>query len=420
MQKLQIVGGEKLYGDLVIPSAKNAFLPILAATILCEGKVTLHNNPRFVDIFNMCGVLEDLGSKIRYVGDDIIIDNSNLSSFEISAKKASTVRSSIFSLGSIIGRFRRAKVAYPGGCEIGARPIDIHLRGLESLSVLVSDRHGLLFCEAKKLRGAEIHLDFPSVGATENVMMAAVLAEGETRIYNPAKEPEIIDLQNFLNVLGAKITGAGGECIKIVGVKALKKDVEYTPMFDRIIAGTYALMAANCGGEVVLQNVKREYVGSFLSKIQNSNCKLYYEGDTLIIKSDGNLDAVTKIETAPYPGFPTDMQEQMVASLATSSGTSIMVENLFENRFKLVPELIKMGAKITVKDNIAVIVGVPTLYGADVHTFDLRGGAALVLAGLRAKGYTTISNIELIDRGYYKIENDLTKLGAKIKRINSE
>ena len=209
MDKLQIYGGEKLYGAVEIPSSKNAFLPILAATILCEGKVVLHKNPRFVDIYNMCGVLEDLGSKISFCDDDVIIDNSNLTSFEISPQKASTVRSSIFSLGAILGRFRKAKVAYPGGCEIGARPIDIHLRGLMNLSVSVRDSHGFLYCEAGNLRGADIHLDFPSVGATENIMMASVLAEGETHIYNSAKEPEIVDLQNFLNKLGARVRGAG-------------------------------------------------------------------------------------------------------------------------------------------------------------------------------------------------------------------
>ena len=417
MDKLQIYGGEKLFGSVEIPSSKNAFLPILAATILCEGKVVLHKNPRFVDIYNMCGVLEDLGSKVSFCGDDVIIDNTNLTSFEISPQKASTVRSSIFSLGAIIGRFRKAKVAYPGGCEIGARPIDIHLRGLKSLSVKVRDSHGFLFCEAGDLVGADIHLDFPSVGATENIMMASVLAKGETHIYNCAKEPEIVDLQNFLNKLGAKVRGAGTDHIEIVGVQKLKNEIEYTPIPDRIIAGTYALMAASCGGEIALDNVKRETVSPVLSKIQNSNCKITYESDKLYLSSNGKLSAVQKIETAPFPGFPTDMQAQMLATLATAKGTSIIVENLFENRFKHVPELIKMGAKITVKDNIAVVEGVENLSGASVTTCDLRGGAALVLAGLKADGYTTIDNANLIDRGYFKIEDDLGLLGAKIKRI---
>lgn len=417
MDKLQIYGGEKLFGSVEIPSSKNAFLPILAATILCEGKVVLHKNPRFVDIYNMCGVLEDLGSKISFCGDDVIIDNTNLTSFEISPQKASTVRSSIFSLGAILGRFRKAKVAYPGGCEIGARPIDIHLRGLMSLSVSVRDSHGFLYCEAKNLHGADIHLDFPSVGATENIMMASVLAEGETHIYNCAKEPEIVDLQNFLNELGAKVRGAGTDHIEIVGVKRLKSEIEYTPIPDRIIAGTYALMGASCGGEIELKNVRRESISPVLSKIQNSNCKITYVSDKLFLSSSGKLSAVQKIETAPYPGFPTDMQAQMLATLATAKGTSIIVENLFENRFKHVPELVKMGANITVKDNIAVIVGVESLSGASVTTCDLRGGAALILAGLKAEGYTTINNVHLIDRGYFKIEDDLTRLGAKIKRI---
>lgn len=417
MEKLQIYGGEKLFGSVEIPSAKNAYLPILAATILCEGKVVLHKNPRFVDIFNMCGVLEDLGSVIKFVGDDIIIDNESLNSYEISPQKASTVRSSIFSLGAIIGRFRRAKVAYPGGCEIGARPIDIHLRGLKSLSVKVRDNHGFLYCEAENLKGADIHLDFPSVGATENIMMASVLADGETHIYNAAKEPEIVDLQNFLNALGASVRGAGSDHIEVLGVKKLKNHIEYTPIPDRIIAGTYALMAASCGGEVELKNIKRENVSLVLSKMQNSDCKIRFVDDKLYLTSSGRLAAVQKIETAPYPGFPTDMQAQMLAALTTARGTSIIVENLFENRFKHVPELIKMGAKITVKDNIAVVEGVEKLSGASVTTFDLRGGAALVLAGLVGEGYTTIEGAHLIDRGYFKIEDDLTRLGAKIKRI---
>lgn len=419
MEKLQIYGGEKLFGSVEIPSSKNAYLPILAATILCEGKVVLHKNPKFVDIFNMCAVLEDLGSKIKFVADDIIIDNSALNSFEISQQKASTVRSSIFSLGAIIGRFRRAKVAYPGGCEIGARPIDFHLRGLKSLNVRVRDSHGFLFCEGEGLRGADIHLDFPSVGATENIMMASVLAEGETNIYNAAKEPEIVDLQNFLNALGACIKGAGTDHIEIVGVKKLKNHIEYTPIPDRIIAGTYALMAASCGGEVELKNIKRENISLVLSKIQNSDCKIRFVDDKLYLASNGKLAAVQKIETAPYPGFPTDMQAQMLAAMTTACGTSIIVENLFENRFKHVPELIKMGAKITVKDNIAVVEGVGGLSGASVRAFDLRGGAALVLAGLVAEGYTTVENVSLIDRGYFKIEDDLTRLGAKIKRIKN-
>lgn len=417
MEKFEIIGGEKLFGSVTIPCSKNAYLPILAASILCEGRIVLHKNPRFVDIYNMCGVLEDLGSKITFCGDDIVIDNSNLTSFEISPQKASTVRSSIFSLGAMIGRFRRAKVAYPGGCEIGARPIDIHLRGLRSLSISVRDSHGFLFCEAEELRGADIHLDFPSVGATENIMMASVLAEGETHIYNSAKEPEIVDLQNFLNKLGAKVKGAGTDVIEIVGVKKLNHEIEYTPIPDRIIAGTYALMAASCGGEIELSDVRRESVGFLLGKLQNSNCKINSIDDKLYVTSNGKLSAVQKIETAPFPGFPTDMQAQMLAALTTAQGTSIIVENLFENRFKHVPELVKMGARITVKDNIAVVVGVESLSGARVSTCDLRGGAALVLAGLKAEGYTIVENVHLIDRGYYKIENDLSCLGAKIKRI---
>lgn len=420
MEELRIIGGEKLFGKLHIPSAKNSFLPILAASILCEGKVILHCNPHFSDIYNMCSILEDLGAKIEFKNDDIIIDNTCLNSYEISQEKASTIRSSIFSLGSILGRFKKAKVAFPGGCEIGTRPIDIHIKGLNELNVKIVDRHGFLYCDAQDLIGNELHLDFPSVGATENLMMASVLAKGDTYIHNPAKEPEIVDLADFLNKLGANISGAGTNIIKISGVKSLHTEIEYTPISDRIIAGTYALMVASCGGETQLENVNYDHVSAIISKLQNSDCKFYHENDKLVISSKGNLNGVGKIETMPYPGFPTDMQSQMMSAMCCAKGTSIIVENLFENRFKQVPELIKMGAKITVRDKVAVIDGVQNLYGATVFTHDLRSGAALVLAGLKAQGYTTIQNISLIDRGYFHIEHDLQKLGAKIIRIGNE
>ena len=420
MEKLRIFGGERLYGKIDISASKNAYLPILAASILSEGKVILHNNPHFSDIYNMCSILCDLGSKIEYVGSDIIVDNSNLNNHFISQEKAGLLRSSIFSLGPILGRMKKAKIAYPGGCEIGARPIDIHLKGLEALNVKICERHGFIVCDGIDMRSNELHLDFPSVGATENIMMASVFIKGTTTIHNVAMEPEIVDLQNFLNKLGAKVSGAGTEKIVVEGVEKLNDFTEYTPIPDRIIAGTYLLAGCSCGGEIELKNVNKDHIGVLISKLQNSNCKFYFENDKILLTSKGRMKSINKIETMPYPGFPTDLQSQLMSALTTSKGTSVVVENVFENRFMSVPELTKMGAKITTKGNVAVIHGVEELYGANVVAHDLRGGAGLVLAGLKAQGYTTVDNIQLIDRGYFRIEDDLTRLGAKIKRIKCE
>jgi UDP-N-acetylglucosamine 1-carboxyvinyltransferase len=263
----------------------------------------------------------------------------------------------------MLGRFKTAKVAFPGGCEIGARPIDIHIKGFEALNVKIVDKHGYLFCDGSNMKGGKVHFDFPSVGATENIMLASVLIKGKTEIFNAAKEPEICDLQNFLNKMGANITGAGTSNIVIYGVKKLKA-VEYTPITDRIIAGTYLLAALMCGGSVKLKNLNSENLGFLLSKIKNSSCKIICKNDSLYIESNGVVPNIPKIETSPYPGFPTDLQAQFMASQCISKGTSIIVENFFESRFKQVPELIKMGAKIIVKDRTAVVYGVKSLSGA--------------------------------------------------------
>lgn len=416
MEKLIIEGTRNLNGQIEISSSKNAYLPILAACILCEEKVVLHKNPKFSDIYDMCDILKHLGAKIEFHEDDIIIDSSTIDKFEIPSEMASVIRSSIFSLGSILGRFGVAKVAFPGGCEIGARPIDIHIKGLETLNVNIVDRHGYLHCDGKNMRGAPVHLDFPSVGATENIMMAAVLVNGRTDIYNAAKEPEIVDLENFLCAMGARVRGAGTSHIVIYGVERLH-GVEYSPISDRIITGTYLLAGIMCGGEIELSNANLAHVGTLASKFQNSSCKLTYRGDKIHLISTGKYSSIEKIETMPFPGFPTDLQAQLMACLTVANGTSVIVENLFESRFKQVPELVKLGAKITVKDRTAVINGVKNLYGAQVTAHDLRGGVSLVLAGLRAEGYTTIENAHYIDRGYYQIENELSNLGAKIQRI---
>lgn len=416
MDKFLIKGGKKLKGAIKVTPAKNAYLPILAGCILSEKPIILHDCPNYIDIINMNKILANLGGNIDFNEKNLIVDCSSLNSSSIPHDLASVLRSSIFSLGSILGRFKHAKVAYPGGCEIGARPIDLHIKGLKALNVKIIDKHGYLTCDGRNMRGARVNLDFPSVGATENIMLAAVLTKGETEIINAAKEPEIIDLANFLNSLGAKISGAGTSTIKIIGVKKLNGG-EYTPMPDRIIAGTYLIAGLMTGGNIEIKNFRAEDNIALLEKVKKTACNIKLENDILTLKSEGRLKSINKIETSPYPGFPTDLQAQFLALQSISKGTSMIVENLFESRFKHVPELVKMGAKITVKDRTAVVHGVEKLYGADVNATDLRGGVALVLAGLVAEGYTTVNNIKHIDRGYYHLENELSNLGAEISRV---
>lgn len=424
MDKFLIKGGKKLGGATNISSAKNAFLPILAGCVLCEKQIFLHKCPKYADIINMTKILENLGAKITPLTTtkeiendcDLLIDCSNLSNPTIPHELASVLRSSIFSLGSILGRFKKAKVAYPGGCEIGARPIDLHIKGLRALNVKISDKHGFLTCDGRNMRGGIVNLDFPSVGATENIMLAAVLTKGTTKIVNSAKEPEIVDLANFLITLGAKIFGAGTSTIVIEGVEKLNGGA-YTPISDRIIAGTYLIAGLMAGGEIELSNFRLDHNQVLYEKLKNVNAKIKYKNGVINVKSDGKLKSIPKIETSPYPGFPTDLQSQTLAMQTISKGTSIIVENLFETRFKNVPELVKMGANITVKDRTAIVGGVEKLYGACVNATDLRGGVGLVLAGLVAEGYTTVNKVFHIDRGYYKLEEELTKLGADIKRV---
>lgn len=425
MDKFLIKGGKKLGGDARITSAKNAYLPILAGCILCDKPITLCECPEYVDIVNMTKILKNLGAKVETSCPDgeihnncnLTIDCGNLSSSAIPQELASCLRSSIFSLGSILGKQKKAKVAYPGGCAIGARPIDLHIKGLKALNVKITDKHGYLTCDGSNMRGGIVNLDFPSVGATENIMLAATKTKGTTKIINAAKEPEIVDLANFLNKFGAKIYGAGTSTITIEGVERLGGGT-YTPIPDRIIAGTYLIAALALGGEVEFQNFRPEHNQALLEKVKQTNAKIKIKKNTLYVKSDGRPKAISKIETSPYPGYPTDLQAQMLALQTISKGTSIVVENLFETRFKHVPELVKMGAEITVKDRTAIIRGVEKLYGANIEAADLRGGVALAIASLSASGHSILSNVNLIDRGYYKFEETFSRLGADIKRIS--
>lgn len=417
MSKFLINGGNKLFGELEISAAKNSYLTLLAASILVDGEVILHRYPKFSDTENMCEILKYIGAKITKQDKTVVIDTTGLNSFSVPENLTGLVRSSIFTLGSIIGRFKEAKIAYPGGCEIGARPIDIHLSGLKKLGVKIEEKHGYIYCDGKNMHADNVILDFPSVGATENLIMASVLTKGETTLYNCAKEPEIVDLQNFLNSLGAKISGAGTECIKIYGVKKLNSGV-YTPISDRIIAGTYMIACAMCGGDITLKNINPLDMQSFISKLNKTACKIDVKCDSIRVLSEKRPKSLNKVETAVYPGIPTDLQAQIMVLETISKGSCIIVENLFESRFKHVPELLKMGADITLKDRVAIVRGVEKLFGAEVYGKDLRGTAALVLAGLCAKGYTTVNNICYVDRGYENMEEELSLLGADIKRVD--
>lgn len=417
MQKLLIRGGKQLCGKVNINCAKNAYLPILASTILCEDKVVLKNCPKFLDIENMIAILQNLGMKIAKDNNDLCIDGKDAKSFFIPTDLAKTLRSSIFTLGALLSRFKKAKVAYPGGCDIGLRPIDLHLKGLACLGVKITDFHGYINCDATNMHGGVVHLDFPSVGATENLMLASVLNKGETVVVNCAKEPEIVDLQNFLNMMGANVKGAGTDVIQIIGVKNLR-GATWQPIPDRIIAGTYMIATAIAGGEVELHNCNPNHFKLVTDKLIKSGCKIVEYNDKIKIVSSGKLHSCGVLQTQPYPGFPTDLQAQMLALQTVCEGNCIVEENLFESRFKFVPELIKMGAKVKVDRQTAFVVGTDNLYGADVYATDLRGGAALIVAGLRAKGYTTVHDIYHIDRGYDKIESTLKSLGADIERID--
>ena len=416
MEKMIINGGCRLYGAVEIQRAKNAVLPLLAASVMTEETVRIREVPCISDAENMLRILQELGCGVERDGRDALIDPSNAASHEIPAVMTRELRSSIFMLGSVLTRFHRAKIAYPGGCDIGLRPIDLHLSGLKKLGVEIAEEGGYIHCSVDKIRGAEIVLDFPSVGATENIMLASVKAEGQTILRNAAKEPEIVDLQNFLNRMGAKVRGAGTADIVIEGVERLR-GASYTPMGDRIEAGTYLIATAVCGGEIETKGVFGENLASLLHKLRENGCKIHTKNDTIILKSEGRLSSVDLVETSPFPGFPTDLQAQYATLACVTKGTTLVVENLFETRFKYASELRRMGADITVRGKTAVIRGVDSLHGASVTAGDLRGGAALVLAGLAADGQTEVLDLSHIDRGYGEFERKLRLLGARVRRI---
>lgn len=416
MGKFIINGGYKLYGEVKIQSAKNAVLPLFAAALLTEEEIIIKNVPELIDVDNMIKIICNIGAVVKKEEHTVSIKAQDITSHNIPNSLAKELRSSIFLLGAVLSRKKHAKVAFPGGCDIGMRPIDIHIKGLRDLNVKIEEKAGYIFCDATKLICGEISLDYPSVGATENVMLAAVMANGRTIIHNAACEPEIVDLQNFLNKMGAKIYGAGSSVVVIEGVKKLH-GITYEAMPDRIVAGTYLLATAICGGEVLLKNAKIEDIRSLCAKLSKSSCHIEHFNDNILIKAETRPTSVVSVTTQPYPGFPTDLQAPMMTLQSVSEGICVINENIFENRFRHVSELRKMGADIMINNRTAVIKGVPRLTAAEVNAQDLRGGAALVLAGLNAKGTTIINDIYHIDRGYQSIEKVFTKLGADIIRV---
>ena len=416
MDKFFINGGNRLEGEISISCAKNSLLPILAGTILVNGQVILKDVPKYRDVNAMCDILSSLGGVVVWQGDNLIIDCSNLDKNEISHELASPVRSSIFTLGPILARLGSAKVSYPGGCDIGLRPIDIHLNALKELGCKIIEKNGYIYGQKNKRLKNQVWLKFPSVGATENIIMFASLFEGETIIYNPAKEPEIVDLANFLNKCGAKISGAGSDVVSIEGVKKLH-GCEYKAIPDRIECGTFLIAGAMNEGNVLIKNAIIDHNSLLLEKLQLCGCKIVKGKKSIRLIAPKRLESFGDIETAVYPGFPTDLQPQMVALASVCNGCSIVFENVFESRFNYVGELLKMGCDIKFKSSVCIVRGKNKLYGADVCATDLRGGASLVLAGLYSEGYTTIDKISLIDRGYYQFEQKLSSIGGDIKRI---
>lgn len=419
MDKLIVRGGNRLVGTVKTSGAKNAVLPIIAASILGETPSHLDEIPKLEDVRTICGVLKYLGVKIDDSKEhELILDTSKITAYEAPYELVRTMRASFVVLGPLLARMGHARISQPGGCAIGSRPIDLHLKGFEALGAKISQDHGFVEAYAPNgLKGADIYLDFPSVGATENIMMAACLAEGTTTLENPAEEPEIVDLANYLNQMGARIRGAGTDVIRIEGVKSMH-GAEHTAIPDRIEAGTYMIAAAMTHGDVIIENVLAEHQKPLLAKLREAGVLIEEDIDRIHVACPGELKGVN-VKTLPYPGFPTDMQAQIMAMMTICQGRSTVMETVFENRFMHVVELNRMGANIaTTGARGAIIEGPAKLTGCEVNASDLRAGAAMILAGLVAEGTTTVGNLHHIDRGYEDIVGKLKGLGADIQRIS--
>ena len=419
-QKLVINGGRRLEGELSVHGAKNSALPLLSAAVLAHGESILHNCPLLTDVDAACRILSCLGCRCSRSGNTVTVDAANVTGCEIPDSLMREMRSSIVFLGAILGRTGKCRLSFPGGCELGARPIDLHIAALRQLGAEITEEHGYLDCTTPKgLHGARISLSFPSVGATENIMLAAATAEGTTEIHNAAREPEICDIAGYLNKCGAVIKGAGESVIVIEGVPRLEP-CEHSVIPDRIVAGTYLCAAAMTRGELILTHCEPAHMTAFIQVLETMGCRVYaYGGGKLFIDCRRRLKAPPTVRTMPYPGFPTDIQALFTAVCSTAEGTSVFVENIFENRFRHAAELVRLGAQIKVEGRVAIIEGVERLTGAKLCAAELRGGAALVTAALAAEGTSEVSGVGYIDRGYESIENALRSVGADIRKVNA-
>ncbi|ADL53994.1 UDP-N-acetylglucosamine 1-carboxyvinyltransferase [Clostridium cellulovorans] len=417
MERLVVTGGNPLRGAVDITGAKNAAVAILPAALMASKNVCVIDNvPDIEDISCMETIMKSIGAKVERKGNAFHVDSTELTTTEALIEEMRKMRGSYYLIGALLGRFKKVKVELPGGCHIGVRPIDQHIKGFEALGAKVDIKHGIAEVTADRLIGANIYLDVVSVGATINVMLAAALAEGETTLENAAKEPHVVDVANFLNSMGAKIKGAGTDVIKILGVKELS-GCDYSVIPDQIEAGTFMIAAAACGGEVTLNNVIPKHLESITAKLIEMGVEVEENDDSVTVRTNGNLKGVN-VKTLPYPGFPTDVQQPMTTLLSVAKGRSVVHESIWESRFKFIDELKKMGANIKVEGRVAIVDGVERLTGATVVANDLRAGAAMIIAGLMAEGETIVTDIGHIDRGYPNIENKFNKLGGNIRRIS--
>jgi len=419
MEQYVIKGGTPLKGEVEIGGAKNAALAILAAAIMTDEMVTITNVPDVRDTNVLIAALQDIGAAVEKPTDNTVVINANkIQTLSVDYEYINKIRASYYLLGALLGRFKRAEVALPGGCDIGTRPIDLHIKGFRALGADVDISYGLISAKAKKLVGNHIYMDKVSVGATINVLMAAVLAEGKTVIDNAAREPHVVDVANFLNSMGADIRGAGTESIRIYGVERLH-GTEYSVIPDQIEAGTFLFAAAATGGDITVKNVIPKHLEATTAKLLEIGCRVVEYDDAVRVTVTGQLKA-TQVTTLPYPGFPPETQPQMAVVLGIADGVSTVTENIFESRFKYVDELTRMGATIRVESNVAIITGIKKYTGARVQSPDLRAGAALVIAGMAADGITVVDDIHLIQRGYEKFSEKLQSLGAMIEKVDSE
>lgn len=415
MCELLVEGGERLHGEIRIQGSKNSVLPILAASILCADACRIEHCPKLRDVEASIAILRCLGCCTHWEGDALVVDTARMDRSDVPDALMREMRSSVIFLGAILARCGNATICYPGGCELGPRPIDLHLSALRALGAEICECGGELRCGGAVLRGADVYLPTPSVGATENAILCACGAEGTTTIFNAAREPEIVDLQHFINAMGGQVRGAGGSIITVAGKRTMHGG-SYRIISDRIVGATYLCAAACCGGEVTLREVDPRPLSTIAAALSEAGCTVKSGEAEVSIRSGGVLRAIRSVRTAPYPGFPTDAQPVLMAALLKSEGSTVFVENIFENRYRHVDELARMGAEIRVAGRVAVVTGREKLHGARVKCTDLRAGAALVLAGLQADGLTRIARVEHIDRGYESIERDLSALGAHIWR----